>query len=99
MILTKTKIVITLLLLSVIHAQAANVDFNSTYNNASEACNDKQINKDCKNMNESSHQCDSTKTQDGVANNETSTLKPCVNLKSDNTYVEPKFSTKRPRGQ
>ena len=95
---TKTKIVISFFLFSVTNAQAANVDFSSIYNNASEVCNDKQINKDCESMNESSLQCDSTKTKEGVVSDEISTNKTCVNLKSNN-YVEPKFSTKRPRGQ
>ena len=96
---TKSKKCYFIFLFSVINAQAANVDFNSIYNNASQACNDKQINKDCKGIYESSQHCDSTKTKDEVASNEISTIETCLNLKSDNTYVEPKFSTKRPRGQ
>lgn len=98
MTFTKTKIVIIFFLFSLTNAQAANVDFNSIYNNASQACNDKQTSKDCENMNESSHQCESKKNKDGVESNEVSTNKTCLSLKSDN-YIEPKFSTKRPRGQ
>ncbi len=99
MIFSKTILVISLLLLSVTHVQAANVDFNTIYNGALETCNDKQISKDCKSMNESNPDCDSSKSKDGFVGNDTSTSKPCVNVKAGSHYVEPKFSTKRPRGQ
>jgi hypothetical protein len=69
------------------HAIAANVDFKSIYSNPSEACSDYQANKDAAN------------NKDDVANNESIKRNPCANIKSTNDYVEPRFSTKRPRGQ
>lgn len=95
--LKKTKIVIALFLLYVAQVQAANVDFNAIYNNALDSCNNNQTSQDCNNMDESNHQCVSSKTKDGVGETETASIKPCVNAKTNN--VEPKFSTKRPRGQ
>ncbi len=70
----------------------------SICNNASEARNANHISKDCNIMSESDSECDSTKSKNGFASNETSTNKSCEMIES-NHYVEPKFSTKRPRGQ
>lgn len=94
----KTIIVISLFLLSVANVHAANVDFNAIYNNHLDSCNNNQTSKDCKSDNASNHQCDSTKNIDEVGEADTTSIKPCVNAKVDNN-VEPKFSTKRPRGQ
>lgn len=81
----------TILLLSNNLALAANIDFNAL-NNSLEDC-------DCINQNESSPQCEPVKSEHASKNNGVNDAKPCKNVKTEKTYVEPKFSTARPRGQ
>jgi hypothetical protein len=83
----KTFIVISISLLTNNLAHAANVDFISIYSHASEACISIQENKD------------SANSKDGAASDEANKNKECEHLKADQESVEPKFSTKRPRGQ
>lgn len=68
-------------------AQAANVDFKSIYNIDLEYCNNIQTEKNF------------TNSKDVVASVEANKNKQCESVKAEKDYVEPKFSTKRPRGQ
>lgn len=71
-------------------ALAANIDFKTINNNAS---------KNCTNVNGLDSARQSHKSNDAADSNETSKHEPCTNVKAEESYVEPKFSTKRPRGQ
>lgn len=87
MIYTKPLLVAFICLLMSSLAQSANVDFNTIYYSNFERCNNNQSGKDSINY------------KDGVTSNEASKNKQCEIVKADKDYVEPKFSTKRPRGQ
>lgn len=89
MIFTQKLTAIAMLLLINNLAFAANIDFKTINNNAS---------KNCKNVNglDSARQPDKS---NAAASNEASKHEPCTNVKTEESYVEPKFSTKRPRGQ
>ena len=65
---------------------AANVDFNAIAGNATEHCNANQTNTNCNEANKDSADCKAAQPKTN-----------CVNAKAE--VVEPKFSTKRPRGQ
>ena len=67
-------------------ALAANVDFNAIVGNATEHCNANQTNANCNEVNKDSADCKAAQPKTN-----------CVNAKAE--VVEPKFSTKRPRGQ
>lgn len=69
-------------------AYAANIDFKTMNNNASKTCNDNQAKEGCANLNELPP-CQPITSKD----------EPCNNVKTEKSFVEPKFSTKRPRGQ
>lgn len=77
----------TLLLLSAQQVSAANIDFKTIHNNAANDCASVQKIERSNNQNESL-------PLQPLANED-----PCKNIHTDNNYVEPKFSTKRPRGQ
>ena len=68
-------------------AQSANVDFNAIYDNNFERCNNDQAHKNSINY------------KNGVTSNEANKYKQCEIVKAEKDYIEPKFSTKRPRGQ
>jgi hypothetical protein len=84
---TKSLIVISISLLTNNLTYAANVDFISIYSNSSEACGNTQVDKDSGN------------TKEADASIEASKNKECEHFKINKEFVEPKFSTKRPRGQ
>lgn len=86
LIFRNVLIVVSVLSFNVSYAIAANVDFKSIYNNDLESCNNIQTDKDYAN------------SMDGVASIEESKNKQCESVKAEKDYVEPKFSTKRPRG-
>ena len=79
-------------------ASAANIDFKAINNNASKNCTDNHMKEYCTNVNRLDSACQPGKGSD-AATGETSKHEPCTNLKTDESVVEPKFSTKRPRGQ
>ena len=87
LVLNKLFIIVFVTLITSGIASAANVDFNNIYGNASEICKNKQIDEDSK----------SNKDINDI--NESSKNERCENVKADKDYVEPRFSTKRPRGQ
>lgn len=91
MIFVKQIIAITFLTASINLAMAANIDFN-VINNSMADC-------DCTNQNESSLQCEAAKSKNIPSSNDVKNDKPCTNVKIEKSYVEPKFSTARPRGQ
>lgn len=99
MVFTQKLTAIAMILLINNLSIAANIDFKTIYDNASETCIDNQTGKDCKTIKELNTECDSTRAKNEAAGNETSTNNSCTKVNSDNNYVEPKFSTKRPRGQ
>lgn len=78
----------TLLLFSTNQILAANIDFQAINNNVANNCASIKRIEDSKNQNE-------LLPLQPVASGED----PCKNIKTDNKYIEPKFSTKRPRGQ
>ena len=69
-------------------ALAANIDFKTINNNKSKACIGNQTKKSCENLIELPP-CQPVTSKD----------EPCNNVKTKENIVEPKFSTKRPRGQ
>ena len=69
-------------------ALAANIDFKTITNNASKTCIEKQTEEGCENLIELPP-CRPVSSKD----------EPCNNLETNENTVEPKFSTKRPRGQ
>lgn len=77
----------TLLLLSAHQVSAANIDFQTIHNNAANDCASIQKTERSNNQNESL-------PLQPLANED-----PCKNVQADKNYIEPKFSTKRPRGQ
>ena len=80
-------------------ALAANIDFKTINNNASKNCTNNHTKENCVNVNGSDSACQPDRSNESVASYEASKHEPCTNLKTDESYVEPKFSTKRPRGQ
>lgn len=72
---------------------AANIDFKTINNNASKNCTDNHTKANCANVNGSDSACQSDRS------NEANKHEPCANVKTEESHVEPKFSTKRPRGQ
>jgi hypothetical protein len=87
LIFIKLTVALSASLLIIDLAQAANVDFKSIYNSDLESCNNIQTDKD------------NTNSKDGVASFGAIENRQCESVKTDKDYVEPKFSTKRPRGQ
>lgn len=73
-------------------ALGANIDFNKLNNMASRNCT-VHLSENCVNANEPNAQCLPR------TSNESSAEAPCANVKTEDNYVEPKFSTKKPRGQ
>ena len=80
-------------------AIAANVDFKTLNNNAISTCANNQTKENCKNVNGTDSACQIDKSNDAAAANDANKYEHCNNIKTDESYVEPKFSTKRPRGQ
>lgn len=74
-------------MLSAHQVLAANIDFQTIHNNAANDCASIQKKERSNNQNES--------LPFQPLDNEN----PCKNVQADTNYVEPKFSTKRPRGQ
>ena len=74
-------------------AIAANIDFKTINNNASKNCTDNHTKENCENVNGSDSACQPDRS------NEANKHEPCANVKTEESHVEPKFSTKRPRGQ
>ena len=69
-------------------ALAANIDFKTNNNNQSKTCIDNQVKEGCENLIELPP-CQPVSSKD----------EPCNNVETKENTVEPKFSTKRPRGQ
>ena len=69
-------------------ALAANIDFKTINNNQSKTCIDNQAKEGCENTIELPP-CQPVGSKD----------EPCNNVETKENTVEPKFSTKRPRGQ
>ena len=78
-------------------ALAANIDFKTIKNNASKNCTDNHTKANCTNVKGLDSECQPDKSN--AASNESNKHEPCTNVKTEETFVEPKFSTKRPRGQ
>ena len=93
LIFTRKLTVIAMLLLISNFALAANIDFKTINNNASKNCTDNHTKANCTNVNGLDSECQPEK------GNDASKHEPCKNEKAEETFVEPKFSTKRPRGQ
>ena len=74
-------------------AIAANIDFKTINNNASKNCSNNHTKENCANVNGSDSACQPDRS------NEASKHEACTNVKTGESHVEPKFSTKRPRGQ
>lgn len=92
-----TAIAIILLINNV--AFAANIDFKTINNNAYKNFLDNHTKEICTNVNGLDAVCQPDKSKDAAASNDASKLEPCTNVKTEDSLVEPKFSTKRPRGQ
>ena len=97
LIFTRKLTVIAMLLLISNFALAANIDFKTINNNASKNCTDNHTKANCTNVNELNSAYNPDKSD--AASNESSKHEACTNVKTEETFVEPKFSTKRPRGQ
>ena len=80
-------------------AIAANIDFGTIYNNASKNCTDNKMKEICTNVNGSNSVCHPDKSNAIVAGKEASKHEDCLNFQPEENHIEPKFSTKRPRGQ
>ena len=78
-------------------AFAANIDFKTINNNASKNCTDNHTKENCTNVNGLDSECQHDKSI--ATSHEVSQDESCTNVKTEETFVEPKFSTKRPRGQ
>lgn len=72
---------------------AANIDFKTINNIASKNCSNNHTKENCANVNGSDSACQPDRS------NEANKHEPCTNVKTEESHVEPKFSTKRPRGQ
>ena len=97
LIFTRKLTVIAVLFLISNFALAANIDFKTINNNASKNCTDTHTKANCTNVNGLDSECQPDKSN--AASNEASKHEACTNVKTEETFVEPKFSTKRPRGQ
>ena len=97
LIFTRKLTVIAMLLLINNLALGANIDFKTINNNASKNCTDNHTKANCTNVNGLDSECQPDKNN--AASNEASKHEACTNVKTEETFVEPKFSTKRPRGQ
>ena len=80
-------------------AIAANIDFKTINNIASKNCSNNHTKEDCASANGLNSACQPDKSNDSAASNEANKHEPCANVKTEESHVEPKFSTKRPRGQ
>ena len=99
LIFTRKLTVIVMLLLISNFALSANIDFKTINNVASKNCTENQIKENCANVNGLDAACQPNKGSDSAASYDASKHEPCTNVKTEETFVEPKFSTKRPRGQ
>lgn len=99
MIFTGKLTAIAMLLLTNNLALAANIDFKTINNNPSKNCTDNRTKENCTNVNGLDSACKPDKSNDAVASNKTSKHEPCTDVNTEESLVEPKFSTKRPRGQ
>ena len=99
LIFVRKLIAIAMLLLVNNLTLAANIDFKTINNNASKNCTDNHMIENCTNVNGLDSACQPDKTNNATASNKKSEHEPCTNLKTKESYVEPKFSTKKPRGQ
>ena len=97
LIFTRKLTAITMLLLANNFALAANIDFKTINNNASKNCTDNHTKENCMNLNGLDSACQPDKGN--AASDEASKHEPCTNVQHEESFVEPKFSTKRPRGQ
>lgn len=80
-------------------AFAANIDFNAINNQRSNNCTNNHSIENCTNANVSDPACHSDKSIDAKASNDASKHEPCTIVNTNDNFVEPKFSTKKPRGQ
>ena len=99
LIFTRKLTAIAMLLLINNLALAANIDFKTINNNVSKNCTDNHMIEDCTNVSWFDSACLPDKTNDATVSSKASKHEPCTNVKTEESYVEPKFSTKRPRGQ
>lgn len=97
LIFTRKLTAITLFLLINNLALAANIDFKAI--NAAKQCTDNHMEANCTNENGSGSACEHDKNKIASGNVEASKSEPCADVKIEQDYVEPRFSTKRPRGQ
>ncbi len=98
MIFARKLTAIAMLLLINNLAIAANIDFKTINNNASKNCTYNHTKENCTNVNGLDTACQFDKSND-AASNEASKHESCTNVRTEESLVEPKFSTKRPRGQ
>lgn len=99
LIFTRKLIVIAMCLLINSLALAANIDFKSINNNAYKNCSNHQTEENYTNVNGLDSACQHGKSNETITRNEASKDDLCKNVKNEESYVEPKFSTKKPRGQ